>query len=295
MATEHVPILLNEILEHLKSMSFEPCQMLDGTFGRGGHSSAILKEFSGLKIDAFDRDQQAIDYANEHFNEYIENQRLRLFHGTFHEFENFVGESKYDVILLDLGVSSPQLDQAERGFSFYGDGPLDMRMDQSQGITAADILNEWDEEDLIELFKKYGEIRSPYRVVRAVVHDRKSEPYTTTRSFASLIERVEGWRKKGTHPATQYFLALRIGVNDEIGPLESVIEKMVNHLNQNGEMYVITFHSIEDRIVKWTFKNLSSLGKPKYKKVIVPSDEEMSANPRSRSAKLRIFERSLNA
>lgn len=289
---EHKPVLFSEILSESKSLNQTHLKMLDGTFGRGGHSIGLLKSIEGLTIDAFDHDQDAIQYAKENFSDYIDSSKLRIFHTSFHEFEKEIDKSTYDLILLDLGVSSPQLDQAHRGFSFYHDGPLDMRMDQRAPLTAADILNTWDEESLCELFVKYGEVQRPNRVVRAVVSDRGAEPFLTTRSFASLVERIEGWRKKGTHPATKYFMALRIYVNNEIAPLEEVLEKLAQHLNPSGLFMVITFHSMEDRIVKWKFKSMESLGTPKYKKVIVASREEEVSNPRSRSAKLRVFQRS---
>jgi 16S rRNA (cytosine1402-N4)-methyltransferase len=200
----------------------------------------------------------------------------------------------FDVILADLGVSSPQLDQAARGFSFYQEGPLDMRMDQSQGATAADIVNSWPEVELLDLFTRYGEVRSPRRVVRALVNDRKQTPFTTTSQLSGLIERVEGWRKKGQHPATRYFLALRMAVNNELSGLETSVPDLMRALSEKGRLIVITFHSLEDRIIKYAFREAPALGFPLFKKVVVPSEEEILQNPRARSAKLRVFQRGSN-
>jgi 16S rRNA (cytosine1402-N4)-methyltransferase len=289
----HIPVLLKEILEMFSTYPKAPEQMFDGTFGRGGHSRALLEAFPSLKVQAVDKDVEAIEYAHKNFKKEIEAQRLRLFQGSFADFVKSPESSKdtYDLMLLDLGVSSPQLDQAQRGFSFYHDGPLDMRMNLSQITTAAEIINEWDEEDLIEIFQKYGEIRSPFRVIRAILNDRHAKPFTSTQQLAGLIERVDGWRQKGRHPATQYFMALRLKVNQELEHLEQSLEALMQALVPGGVMAVITFHSLEDRIVKTIFRNNEELGRPINKKVIVPSDEEEKSNPRSRSAKLRFFRR----
>ena len=188
------------------------------------------------------------------------------------------------------------------------DGPLDMRMDRGQELTAERILATWTEAELNDVFKSYGEVRSPYRVVRALVHDRKTKPFVRTRQLAGLIERVEGWKKKGMHPATNYFMALRIAVNEELSGLEDFLIRIVGALSEGARAAVISFHSLEDRIVKTTFRTLQnpcscppefplcqcgkkSAGKVVNRKVIIPSDEEIKANPRSRSAKLRVFEK----
>lgn len=196
---------------------------------------------------------------------------------------------------MDLGVSSPQLDDPERGFSFYHDGPLDMRMDPTQGTSAQEIVNTWTEVGLQRVFMELGEIPRPHRVVKAILQDRREKPFTTTSQLSQLIERVEGWRKKGRHPATQYFLALRLLVNEELDGLkESLPLLMEKALRPGGRLLVITFHSLEDRIVKNIFKDRKDLGVPVNKKVIVPSREEILENPRSRSAKLRVFSRGDN-
>lgn len=281
----HAPVMLNEVLATFRESAAPLKTFLDGTFGRGGHTQAISAAFPDVRMWAMDQDEDAIG-AGKNLN--LNN--LTLFQGNFSEFEKLEQKS-FDGILLDLGVSSPQLDDASRGFSFYHDGPLDMRMDRGAKYTAADIVNTWDEDELAELFKNLGEIRNPFRVVKAIVHDRKTNPFTTTRQLAGMIERVSGWRKKGFNPATQYFMALRLQVNGELRVLEEALPKMMRALTDKGRAVVITFHSLEDRIVKNIFKNNPELGRPVSKKVVKPSREEEKSNPRSRSAKLRAFER----
>lgn len=290
---QHIPVLLHEVLEKTEC-SIEPKLYLDCTFGRGGHASEIMKKYPNIRVDGIDQDHQAHEEALQNFKSEMEAGRLKMHRCNFMELEvsDFPSNS-YDLILADLGVSSPQYDQAERGFSFYHDGPLDMRMDQRKEITAADIINGWSEEDLMHLFKTYGEHRNPYKVVKAIVHDRKEQAYTSTRQLASMIERVEGWRKKGSHPATKFFMALRLEVNQELEPLENCLEVLVQKLNPGGRLLVITFHSLEDRIVKHKFKALKEYGNIINKKVIQASDEEIKLNPRSRTAKLRVFERGI--
>ena len=265
---------------------------LDCTFGRGGHAAEVLQAFPEAKLFAVDQDQEALDYAKSDFVPKFQDRELQFFHENFMTMD-FVekGIKDMDLILADLGVSSPQYDQAERGFSFNKDGPLDMRMDRRKELTAAEIINEWDEEDLIDLFKNMGEHRRPFRVVRAIVNDRKEKPYTSTRELASLIERVDGWRKKGSHPATKYFMALRLQVNQEINLLPESLENLIRALRPGGRLFVISFHSMEDRIIKHRFKDLQSFGKIVNKKVIQADEEELQDNPRARTAKLRIFER----
>ncbi len=214
--------------------------------------------------------------------------RLQFFHRSFHEFQ--AGDfPSFDLMLLDLGVSSPQLDEAERGFSFLHEGPLDMRMNRSQQVTAGDLLHVLTEDQLNQIFQKYGEIKKPFRVVRALVHDRKTKRFESTLDFAKMIERIDGWRIKGFHPATQYFMALRLYLNQEIEGLESSLPLLMNALNDKGRLQVLSFHSLEDRVVKNLFKE-SNIGET-MKKIVAPTDEEISRNPRARSAKLRIFTR----
>lgn len=269
-----------------------PRFILDATFGRGGHTRGLLELPSRPHVTALDQDADAITYGVKHFSDEIHQGRLILVHGSFHEVVPRIPKPPegYDMILADLGVSSPQLDEGERGFSFYHEGPLDMRMNRSREFSAADIVNGWAEVELIRIFKEYGEVRRPERVTRAIVQDRKTKPFTTTRQLAGLIERVEGWRKKGHHPATTYFLALRMAVNNELAGLQNAIPDLMRALAPGGRLFVITFHSLEDRIIKYAFKESPQLGFPLFKKVIVPSREECRENPRARSAKLRVFQ-----
>lgn len=280
--------MLKEVLEFASGVS--PKRIFDGTFGRGGHTRAFLEAHPEASVTAIDQDVQAIEYGREKFKD---EKRLTLYHQSFHAMKDFkhVPDEGFDLILLDLGVSSPQLDEAERGFSFYHDGPLDMRMNQTQELTASEVVNSWTEVELLELFQKYGEIRRPHRVVRAIVHDRESKPFTSTRQLSEMIERVEGWQKKGHHPATRYFLALRMAVNRELSGLEECLPDLMRALSKNGRLIVITFHSLEDRIIKYAFREAREWGEPLTKKVVIPTDEEMEKNPRARSAKLRVFQR----
>lgn len=286
----HIPVLLNEILAFARETKRPILRLYDGTFGRGGHTRALLENFSQASALAFDRDPDAISYAEKEFAELISSGRLLVKHKDYRDFSPEDG--KFDFMLLDLGVSSPQLDVAERGFSFYQDGPLDMRMDLTQEFTAADFVNTASEDELKRVFKEYGEIPKPWRVIRAIMHDRKTELFTTTRQLAGLIERVDGWRIKGQHPATKYFMALRLVVNQELEGVEEALPKLMASLNEGGRLAVITFHSLEDRIVKNIFRS-SELGEPVVRKVVTAGDEELAVNSRSRSAKLRIFERNL--
>ncbi len=291
---EHVPVFLEDVLSIFRSHKGAPQDAWDGTFGRGGHARAVLTEFPMIRLWAMDWDHQAIEFAKQNFGSDISDGRLHLYHSSYGqlvETQKLFPEipKKFDLMLLDLGVSSPQLDQAERGFSFYHDGPLDMRMDQRQEWMASDLINEWDEQDLARMFIEQGEVQKPYRVVRAIVHDRKTKPFETTRQLASLIERVDGWHKKGSHPATRYFLALRLQVNAELQNLQNTLPKLIESLNDGGILAVISFHSLEDRIVKNIFKAHLEVGHLVQKKVIKPSDAEVERNPRSRSAKLRAF------
>jgi 16S rRNA (cytosine1402-N4)-methyltransferase len=283
----HIPVMLPEVLEMFAQGPQHPRKMLDGTFGRGGHTQALLKKYPDLEVMAVDQDLSAIDYGTKNIEPLFAG-RLRFFHGTFAKYME-QNKDAFDLILLDLGVSSPQLDEAERGFSFYHNGPLDMRMNREQKVSAETIINTWDEEDLIDVFKNYGEVRSPYRVIRAILFDRQTKPFTTTHQLAGLIERVEGWRQKGKHPSTQYFLGLRLRLNQELESVQESLPLMIRSLVPGGVLAVISFHSLEDRIVKNIFKDHDDLGYRINKKVIVASDEEQQKNPRSRSAKLRGF------
>ncbi|KYG68348.1 16S rRNA (cytosine(1402)-N(4))-methyltransferase [Bdellovibrio bacteriovorus] len=289
---EHYPVLLQEVLA-----AFYPYRekenptYFDGTFGRGGHYSAMRYVIPQMKATVMDQDLAAIGFAQTRFQTEVEQGQLKIIHGNFSQFSEH-NLNNFDMMLLDLGVSSPQLDQAERGFSFYHDGPLDMRMNQQQGMTAEMLVNTASEDELIRIFREYGEVYRPARVVRAIVNDRKTKAFQSTSQLAGLIERVDGWQIKGHHPATKYFMALRLAVNSELEVVEQALPAMMKALNPGGRLAVISFHSLEDRIVKNIFKEAEDLGRSVYKKVIVPTQEECDKNSRSRSAKLRVFERS---
>lgn len=289
---EHYPVLLQEVLAAFYPFrTKENPAYFDGTFGRGGHYSALKFVIPQLNATVMDQDLTAVNYAKTNFKTEVEQGQLNVIHGNFAQFSEH-NLNKFDMMLLDLGVSSPQLDQAERGFSFYNDGPLDMRMNQQQGLTAEMLINTASEDELIRMFKDYGEVYRPARVVRAIVHDRKEKAFQSTKQLAGLIERVDGWQIKGHHPATKYFMALRLAVNSELEVVAEALPAMMKALNPKGRLAVISFHSLEDRIVKNIFRDAEDLGKPVYKKVIVPTQEECDKNSRSRSAKLRVFERS---
>ena len=299
--TPHKPVLLKEILAMVQGLREPPVWGLDVTFGRGGHARAFLDTFPRLRLIGLDQDEEAISYGEATYGEWISSGRLSLAHGSFHDGEKvreLQGRTEghgFDFILMDLGVSSPQLDTPERGFSFYHEGPLDMRMDQRQHLTAADIVNNWPDRDLIRLFREYGEIRRPERVVQRVTEHRRKQKFTTTTQLSTLIEKAEGWHKKGFHPATRFFLALRLEVNRELDGLEPSLTPLIESLAFGGRLIVITFHSLEDRIIKYALKERAALGRPVNKKVIVPSREECLDNPRARSAKLRVFQRGVTA
>ncbi|MEI7972911.1 MAG: 16S rRNA (cytosine(1402)-N(4))-methyltransferase RsmH [Bdellovibrio sp.] len=285
----HLPVLLREVLSETEFLRDRPdARIGDLTAGRGGHAKAFLEVLPRARLELWDQDPEAVSFLRELFLLEAQSGRISLQRANFADVD-WVAES-FDFLLADLGVSSPQLDNANRGFSFLKDGPLDMRMNPGDAVTAAQILQDSSEEDLIQIFKTWGEVRSPYRVVRAIVHDRKKKAFQTTRELASLIERVEGWRKRSMHPATLYFQALRLEVNQEIPRLQQVLPKLLQALRPSGRLVVLTFHSLEDRLVKQCFRS-SDLGAPRYKKVVTASHEETELNPRSRSAKMRVFER----
>ncbi|MBX3016734.1 MAG: 16S rRNA (cytosine(1402)-N(4))-methyltransferase RsmH [Bdellovibrionaceae bacterium] len=290
----HIPVMLQEIIDAFAPLKErgEPLRYFDGTLGRGGHLRAILENMPQVRAVGLDQDPSAIKFVENALAPEIAQGRLTLVRGTFHEFDPAtLGE--FDMMLLDLGVSSPQLDQPQRGFSFYYDGPLDMRMNPDAGPTAADFVNTWSDAELYKVFKEYGEIFKPSRVVNEIVRARKEKPFTSTFDLSKLIERVEGWRRKGFHPATPYFMALRILVNNELQGLEDNLPRLLTGLRPGGRLAVLTFHSLEDRIVKNILRGATEIGRPVNKKVIVPTREEELRNPRSRSAKLRVFERQM--
>jgi 16S rRNA (cytosine1402-N4)-methyltransferase len=289
----HVPVMKDEFLAACEQLARSPLWFLDATYGRGGHTRAFHEKYPDAQLVAMDRDPSAIAHAQQSL------PQARALQGSFADFEglkakhlNGIGPG-FDVILMDLGVSSPQLDEAPRGFSFYQSGPLDMRMNPQEPLSAAEIVNSWDAEDLFALFQTKGEIQRPGRVVNAIVEFRRQKPFLTTQELAQLIEKNEGWRQRGQHPATRFFMALRLEVNQELEQVSQHLSSYIQALAPGGRLIVITFHSLEDRIVKYILKG-SVVGRLVNKKVIKPTREEQLRNPRARSAKMRIFERSTN-
>lgn len=305
----HITVLLNEAVEAL-SVRADGCY-LDGTFGRGGHSRLILQ---GLGPDGrllgFDKDPQAIATGQALA---AEDGRFVIVQRSFAELGSEVAErglaGKVGGILFDLGVSSPQLDDPQRGFSFLNDGPLDMRMDPSRGVSAAEFIATAAEEEIVRVFKEYGEERFAKRMARAVVVRREEQPFTRTADLAEVLKVANPAWEKGKNPATRAFQGLRIHVNNELGDLETGLEAALDALEIGGRLVVISFHSLEDRIVKLFMRKLAKGEQdnlprnlpvqhkpfePKIKligKAQFASDAELKANPRSRSAVMRVAEK----
>ena len=268
-----------------------PKNMLDCTFGRGGHSLAFLKKFPKTSILALDRDRTAVEFGLS--SQEFKGKNIEFLNQNFYEYPFVLKEKRsFDFILMDLGVSSPQLDNEERGFSFYQEGPLDMRMDQKQSLTAKDIINQYSKQDLIRIFKSYGEIKNPYKLVSDIIAQRKKKKIETTTELAQLIQKRYGFYRN-KHPATTWFLALRIAVNEELTGLSGCLSAYLDLLNPKAYWAVISFHSLEDRIIKQAFRRFvkEEKGKLYNKKVIQAQREELKTNPRSRSAKLRVFQK----
>jgi len=258
---------------------------LDATVGGGGHTQLILQTAPDTKVIAIDRDEAAINAAKNKLVEFKE--RLTFWRGNFAEYQP--QESTFDGIIADLGVSSFHLDTGSRGFSFRQEAELDMRMDQREALTAADIINEWEEQELADIFYKYGEERLSRRIARQIVEKR---PFQTTTELANEIFHSvpRAYRYGRIHPATRVFQALRIVVNQELASLETFLKTAPNWLKPGGRIGIISFHSLEDRIVKHSFKE-SSILQVITKKPITPQETELKQNLRSRSAKLRIAEK----
>lgn len=307
---QHIPVLLHEAVEHLVT---DPNGLyIDATFGRGSHSRAILEQLSDAgKLIAFDKDPEAIAYAKQN----IKDKRFTIIHSAFSRMNlhlNEIGKmQQVQGILFDLGVSSPQLDNPERGFSFVREGKLDMRMDTSQGMNAMDWLAEVDEEELADVLWQYGEEKFSRRIARAIVAARKDHPITTTAQLSEIITNAMPRYKapQEKHPATRSFQAIRIAVNQELSELQVGLQQALEALGVGGRLVVISFHSLEDRIVKQFIREhekgqelprglpvkeshyqarMKSLNKP-----IKPSLQEVNFNPRARSAILRIAEKLL--
>ena len=303
--TPHIPVLLNEVVESIAPK--DGGVYVDGTFGAGGYTRAVL-DAADCTVYAIDRDPDAIREGQKLVDVY--KGRLHLLHGTFGEMAELVrgeGVDFVDGVMLDIGVSSMQIDRAERGFSFQKDGALDMRMSQN-GLSAADVLNTFGEREIADIIYKYGEERFSRRIAAAVVEQRKTAPFKTTLEFADLIRRTVPHKREDIDPATRSFQALRIYVNDELGQLESGLSAAHDLLKAGGRMAVVSFHSLEDRIVK-TFmqeKSGKTANPSRYmpvvekqaatlktitKKPILPTESETKFNPRARSARLRVAEK----
>lgn len=311
MSTRHKSVLLQEVLE-----SFEGCSMhrfVDGTLGAGGHSEAILKEHPEIELlVGIDQDPVARAIAKERLSPWI--NKVKIVAGNFEAIDKHLSELGIDCvdgILLDIGVSSMQFDMPEKGFSFMHDGPLDMRMDPTKDLTAAEIVNHWSEQEIGEIFRDYGEEKRWRAAARAIIDARKQGPIATTFELAAALAQAVKPHpfKKTIHPLTLVFQALRIAVNAELDVLETIIPKAIERLAPGGRLAIISFHSLEDRIVKNTFRfsasdkmDTSGFGDGLFvdkepivniltKKPITPSIEEAEENPRSRSAKLRVVEK----
>ncbi len=304
---QHVTVLLQEAVDAL--VTNPNGFYVDGTFGRGGHSALVLQQLGAHgRLMGIDKDLSAIAVANERF---AGESRFEIAHGSFAELASLIDarnlRAQVDGVLLDLGVSSPQLDEADRGFSFLNDGPLDMRMDQSRGQSAADWVNTTSEEDIAWVLKEYGEERFAKRMARAIVNERQKSPFTRTKHLAEVIKEANPAWEKGKHPATRAFQAIRIQVNNELGDLDAVLEQALQVLKPGGRLVVISFHSLEDRVVK-RFIRRQEQGDPVPKglpireeqlnkrmrscgKAIKASDSEVDANVRSRSAIMRVAEK----
>lgn len=297
MPAKHKPVLLQEVIEALSLTAGEV--FLDGTLGGGGHSKEVLQHFPTVQIIGLDRDPLAVDKIKDKLKIEAKVESFRNLDKVLEE----LGISSVDAILFDLGISSDQLDDSGKGFSFQRDEPLDMRMSNT-GITAAEILNSWDEHAIELILRGFGEERYSRKIASEIVRHREEKLFETTFDLVEAILAVKpkSFRDKiparpngrsGRHPATKTFQALRIAVNEELTALEEGLEKGFEALKPGGRFAIISFHSLEDRLVKNFFRDRAKEGRGKliYKKPIVPSDEEVEANPRSRSAKLRVIEK----
>lgn len=310
MEFRHTPVMAREVVEYLGCR--DRATYVDGTLGGGGHTIEILKASGPTgRVIGIDRDKAAIEAASKALAEY--GGRVVLVRGNFRDLPTILAglnAGPVDGIVLDLGVSSYQLDSPERGFSFRFDSPLDMRMDSGAALTARDLVNTLDARELTRIFREYGEEREAGRIARAIVRAREAAPVETTGDLVRIIEETipKRFQPKNIHPATRVFQALRIAVNDELESVEQGIKGGIESLEKGGRMVVISFHSLEDRIVKNAFRESSTgcvcpprvpicvCGKVPVtrvltKKAVIPSDEEAAKNPRSRSAKLRAVEK----
>ena len=310
-AERHVPVLLARTVELLAPAVGAPgAVVVDATLGMGGHSEALLQQFAGLRLVGLDRDPQALEIAGRRLAPYAE--RTTLVHAVYDEIADVlarVGARRVQGVLFDLGVSSLQLDEAGRGFAYAQDAPLDMRMDQSRGITAADVVNDYEPARLARVLKEYGEERFARRIADAIARERVREPFTGTARLAELVRSSipAATRRTGGHPAKRTFQALRIEVNGELHALERALPAAIDALAVGGRVVVLSYQSLEDRIVKRTLVAGATSTAPQGLPVVLPehepllrlltrgaeepSPEEIAANPRATSARLRAAER----
>lgn len=304
MSDYHIPVLLSEVMDFMAPA--EGKVLVDGTLGGGGHTEAMLK--AGAQVYGVDQDSQAHEYAQERLQPF--GDKFIALHGNFSTMPSLLAEQgvdQVDGILVDIGVSSWQLDEADRGFSFGKDGPLDMRMDRTAGRTAADLVNGCSEQELKKMFSEYGEERASGKMARCIVEQREKKPFLTTLDLADFICTIIP-RGGKIHPATRIFQALRIAVNDELGVLREFLENAVKLLRPGGRLVVITFHSLEDRIVKQFLKNgsVEEIDRKEWpaprpnpdfhfklltRRPVIATGDELKRNKRSRSAKLRAAEK----
>lgn len=308
---EHQTVLLNEAV---RGLNVKPNGIyVDCTLGGGGHSAKILSELRNGHLYAFDQDQVAIDYNQHHLAKFLKDNELTFIHDNFRNFKSDLeqyGVTNVSGVVYDLGVSSPQLDDAERGFSYQKDARLDMRMDQRNNLDAWEVINHWSYEKLVKIFYRYGEEKFSKQIARSIERIRADHPIDTTTQLAEIIKNAipAAARRHGGNPAKRVFQAVRIAVNDELGALEDSLEQALDMLEVHGRISVITFQSLEDRLVKGIFKEKTTIQdlphdlpvipeamQPKFKMVqrkpILPSTDELNQNHRSHSAKLRIIEK----
>lgn len=294
---QHKTVLLHKSIDELNL--FPGAIFIDGTLGNGGHTEEVCKRFGDkVSIFAIDQDEDALERSKKRLSEY---KNINYILGNFRDIDTLIlskGINEVDGILLDIGLSSNQLEESGRGFSFQKDEPLLMSFKKDvteKDLTAFEIVNSWDEENITSIISGYGEEQFAYRIAKAIVKSRKMKPINTTHELVDIILSATPsfYHRKKIHPATKTFQALRITVNDEIGSLKKGISKSFNILKKEGRLAVISFHSLEDRVVKNLFKEFEDgkLGQKINKKPIIPSEEEIKENPRSRSAKLRVIKK----
>jgi len=308
MTYQHIPVLLNEILSFFENQSIR--YFVDGTLGGGGHAEAILKAHPEIeRFIGIDQDDLSFELAKKRLEPWLD--KVSFIKGNFEDLDKYLKELKIDKVngmLFDLGVSSMQLDIAEKGFSFMRDGPLDMRMNQQSELTAKEIVNNWSEKEIGRVLKEYGEEKQWRRVASVIVTARNEKPISTTKELADLLRPLFAWKKKGVNPLTLIFQGLRIAVNRELEVLKKMLPKSLEKLAKGGRLGVITFHSLEDRIAKQFFQHekddkMDTVGlcgvfrdkeptiKVLTKKPVSAGEIEVKLNTRSRSAKLRFIEK----